>query len=299
MSGEFRGYFGPGTGSDAELAMVYQNPFQMKQPELGRKVAELRKARGLTQEELVERCNVTVRTIQRIEAGEVTPRPYTLKALFEALGYPWEEAMPPTAAPAPTLTYGYLAFALGLAYFFLAFFEIDREYRWVMEEQRGEVYPFLAIKLGTFFTYAGFLLGWLWVERYLPNRWLRLALWTMLGANVVWYGLDTYALLTGTVSLADFYAVKISCFGLGYILLGLGYWRYQALWTPWAKLLGALGVLAGGLLLSVIGVILGLIPLTLFELGQLILLIAALNRLVKPAPAESASSAGLVSATAE
>jgi transcriptional regulator with XRE-family HTH domain len=59
----------------------------MKQPELGRKISELRKAKGLTQEELVEKCNIGVRTIQRIEAGEVTPRIYTVKTIFAALDY--------------------------------------------------------------------------------------------------------------------------------------------------------------------------------------------------------------------
>jgi transcriptional regulator with XRE-family HTH domain len=59
----------------------------MNQPELGKKVAELRRAKGLTQEELVSKCNVTVRTLQRIESGVVTPRSYTIKTLFAALDY--------------------------------------------------------------------------------------------------------------------------------------------------------------------------------------------------------------------
>src|SRR5690606_18102453 len=67
--------------------MTKQNPMIMKQPELGLKIVELRKAKGLTQEELVERCNINVRTIQRIEAGEVTPRSYTIKSIMAALGY--------------------------------------------------------------------------------------------------------------------------------------------------------------------------------------------------------------------
>lgn len=46
----------------------------------------LRKERNLTQEELVERSHVSVRTIQRIEAGEVLPRMSTVKILLEALG---------------------------------------------------------------------------------------------------------------------------------------------------------------------------------------------------------------------
>ena len=59
----------------------------MKQPELGKKIAELRKAKGLTQEELVEKCNINVRTLQRIEVGEATPRSYTIKIIFAVLDY--------------------------------------------------------------------------------------------------------------------------------------------------------------------------------------------------------------------
>lgn len=57
----------------------------MKQPELGKKIVELRKSKGLTQEELVVKCNLNVRTLQRIESGEVTPRSYTIKTIFTAL----------------------------------------------------------------------------------------------------------------------------------------------------------------------------------------------------------------------
>jgi transcriptional regulator with XRE-family HTH domain len=59
----------------------------MKQPHLGRKIAELRKAKGFTQEELVEKCNLSVRTLQRIESGEVSPRSYTQRLIFKALEY--------------------------------------------------------------------------------------------------------------------------------------------------------------------------------------------------------------------
>lgn len=67
----------------------------MNQPELGKKIAELRKLKGLTQEELVERCNLSVRTLQRIEYGEVTPRAYTLKLIFEALDYKLDNSLEP------------------------------------------------------------------------------------------------------------------------------------------------------------------------------------------------------------
>lgn len=60
---------------------------KMKQPELGKKIAELRKAKGYTQEELVEMCNLSVRTLQRIESGEVVPRSHTIRVIFAALDY--------------------------------------------------------------------------------------------------------------------------------------------------------------------------------------------------------------------
>jgi uncharacterized Tic20 family protein/DNA-binding Xre family transcriptional regulator len=59
----------------------------MKQPELGLKVAELRQQKGLTQEKLAEMCEVSSRTIQRIESGEVDPRAYTLQCLNAALDF--------------------------------------------------------------------------------------------------------------------------------------------------------------------------------------------------------------------
>jgi transcriptional regulator with XRE-family HTH domain len=59
----------------------------MKQPELGQKIQELRRKKGLTQEELVDTCKLNVRTLQRIESGEVNPRSYTTKIIFNALDY--------------------------------------------------------------------------------------------------------------------------------------------------------------------------------------------------------------------
>jgi uncharacterized Tic20 family protein/DNA-binding XRE family transcriptional regulator len=59
----------------------------MKQPDLGLKVAELRQQKGLTQEKLAEMCEVSSRTIQRIESGEVDPRAYTLQCLNATLEF--------------------------------------------------------------------------------------------------------------------------------------------------------------------------------------------------------------------
>ena len=59
----------------------------MNQPDLGLKVNELRQLKGLTQEQLAEACEVSARTIQRIENGEVDPRAYTLQCLSSSLDF--------------------------------------------------------------------------------------------------------------------------------------------------------------------------------------------------------------------
>lgn len=66
--------------------MKRENFYTMKQPELGKKISKIRKEKGLTQEELVNKCNINVRTIQRIEAGEVNPRSFTIKTIISVLG---------------------------------------------------------------------------------------------------------------------------------------------------------------------------------------------------------------------
>ena len=63
----------------------------MNQPDLGLKVSELRQQKRLTQEQLAEQCEVSARTIQRIESGEVDPRAYTLHCLGEVLEFDFGE----------------------------------------------------------------------------------------------------------------------------------------------------------------------------------------------------------------
>ena len=59
----------------------------MEQPELGIRVSTLRQEKGFTQEQLAEYCEVSTRTIQRIENGEVEPRPFTRNSLSNVLEF--------------------------------------------------------------------------------------------------------------------------------------------------------------------------------------------------------------------
>jgi len=59
----------------------------MDKLEFGTKLIEVRKAKGLTQEDVAEKSKITVRTIQRIESRVVKPRAFTIKIISESLGF--------------------------------------------------------------------------------------------------------------------------------------------------------------------------------------------------------------------
>lgn len=64
----------------------------MEKLDFGTKLIDVRKAKGLTQEEVAEKCKITVRTIQRVESGLVKPRAYTIKTISDVLGFDFFEA---------------------------------------------------------------------------------------------------------------------------------------------------------------------------------------------------------------
>ena len=59
----------------------------MNNQNLAIRIKDLRKRKGLSQENLSEESKLSLRTIQRIESGTVTPRAYTIKQISEALGF--------------------------------------------------------------------------------------------------------------------------------------------------------------------------------------------------------------------
>jgi transcriptional regulator with XRE-family HTH domain len=56
----------------------------------GELIRELRQKKGLTQEDLAAKTDISIRTIQRIESGEVDPRAYTLQSIAAALEVDFE-----------------------------------------------------------------------------------------------------------------------------------------------------------------------------------------------------------------
>ena len=53
---------------------------------IGEQIKQARQQKKLSQIEFADKCNLNIRTIQRIENDEVSPRLYTLRILSEVLG---------------------------------------------------------------------------------------------------------------------------------------------------------------------------------------------------------------------
>ncbi len=58
---------------------------------IGQFIKEKRTQKGMTQEELAEKTAISIRTIQRIEKGEVDPRTFTLQTIASVLEFPYDD----------------------------------------------------------------------------------------------------------------------------------------------------------------------------------------------------------------
>jgi transcriptional regulator with XRE-family HTH domain len=57
-----------------------------KEEEIGKKIVEIRKERGMTQRDLAARCGIAQSTIYRIEAGKFAVRLDLLESIANVLG---------------------------------------------------------------------------------------------------------------------------------------------------------------------------------------------------------------------
>ncbi len=280
MSGEILPFFGLYLKESNQLAMVKQNLYNMKQPLLGQKILEWRKAKGLTQEELVERCNINVRTIQRIEAGEVTPRFYTVKAILEVLEVKPEEMRSfqfekqedtGSGKLYPWLRFSFIA---GILYLVLAVIESVIDVQLFIEKTSfsagfGYVYTFLKMSvlvLFILFTGAFYKLGETFSNLFLKIMTVMLIIMisTFILEDVVsyWSGKD---LITGLI-----FRSLIS--GMVYVLFASSLLHLSKNQGATYIIAGTLGILTGVSFLTVVFALPGLILLTLFEISLVVLL---------------------------
>lgn len=229
----------------------------MKQPELGQKIAELRKEKGLTQEELVDLCNISVRTIQRIETGEVTPRSYTVKTILSALGHDLKDIREeeiPSKSRKRTLQLGWI---FGIIYLLLGFLEGPVDMMRFSEDLTGtpgsfffpvEDYSqsfYLLLKILVLGSYIFFIRGFVALGSRLNNSLLKIISMLLIGLMIFTIAHDITSLFWTPVDQL-FVLMGISvAFGVLGVIFGISLIQIQKTLGPICLIAGILEIIAG------------------------------------------------------
>lgn len=236
----------------------------MQQPELGKRLTALRKEKNLTQEELVEKSHVSVRTIQRIEAGEVLPRMSTVKILLEALGEDYEsfstkpiETM--ETKKNTTLTFSpntlLVAALAGIVYLVLQIILGAMDIAWVISEVRwkftmNSVYAGLTVAM--VLSYIVFMWGFISLSTLFENVMLKAIACVLVIATIALGVMDIATL--GVENAEDLwipYSTAAVLFGALSIVFGVALMRLQDSMGEICRIAGFLEIALGICLITV------------------------------------------------
>jgi len=269
----------------------------MKQPELGRKISELRKEKGLTQEELVDKCNISVRTLQRIESGEVTPRSYTVRTIMAALEYDlarisdkddkeknlidWlKDILLIDIDPDKTgyhlvkqLKYSWI---FGLIYFVLGFLEGAADYYRISEDQMVFSIPFyIILKILVLISFFFFQRGFILVGHLLKNYLLKIMSFVIIFGMFLVIIYDITSLFQHSIEREFILGAQALTFGAIGILYGVSLLKLQRTFGQKPIIAGIFEIFAACFLLTILLAFIGLIILIPAELLEIIILYKA------------------------
>lgn len=268
--------------------MIHKNIHTMKQPELGKRIYELRKGKGLTQEELVEQCNINVRTIQRIEAGEVNPRSYTVKIILEVLGEDLNEVEVDsitekiktdwTKNELRTLKNSWV---FGIFYSILTLIGIlILIYFATIKVSNFGVLAFkIPYAIVFFILIIPFLNGYKILAKKFNNTLLINAVYVYLGVSVIMTIIMLFSKSSGFISALEITLSVISMvvFGVGELIMGLGILKLKENVGSLTHIIGIIKIVNGIMLFTVI-----LAPIALFlSIVVLVLEVVFLNNMSK------------------
>ena len=261
--------------------MEFKNQHIMKQPELGKKILELRKSKGLTQEELVEQCNINVRTIQRIEAGDVSPRSYTLKAILDVLGFDFETIFEESYTPSKfDSILGIdknslpkqlnLSFIFGIVFFIVGFLEIVVDFLAFKEDWLFKVI-YIVVKSLSFISLLFFFRGFIIAGGMYKNYLLQISSFL-----IIVFSLFLSVVEASTLFFSDEFDgvigfTKLITFGVLSILLGVSILRLKE-YGDLSKWTGILEIITGASLLLVIFAPIGAVTQAIVEIFEIILI---------------------------
>jgi transcriptional regulator with XRE-family HTH domain len=283
------------TSSIITLPKTISETIAMKQPELGKKILELRKAKGFTQEELVDKCNISVRTLQRIETGEVTPRSYTIKTILAALDddlsaiQDTDETVTRTLIQSlkkhllleihPAVSPDYftqqlnIAWISGLLYFLIGFFEGAAEY--FRYKDQVIIYSttfYILIKTSYVIAHILFQRGFIFLGGLYKNYLLRIISFILIFGNILIIGYDIASLFYDSLERQFVLGSEAIVFGCIGILYGISLRRLRKQLGTVATYAGVFELLTGCFFLTVVLSFVGFIVRIPAELLEIIML---------------------------
>ncbi len=249
----------------------------MKQPELGQRLTELRKTKNLTQEELVEACNVSVRTIQRIESGEVTPRTSTIKIILAALGEDlrsFHQSHQGSGNEALERSENSLqiAWVAGIVYFIIGFLEAGLDYARIEEGDSSVPLEFyIPVKIVSLLSFVLFMGGMVVLANFFSNSILKIASYLLIGFTTVILVFDVFTLFVPVSDQTLLFIMPSQSISIGVaaIIFGIGLIKLQDGMGRMAFLAGVFELIIGFCFAVVILFILGyilMIPAIILEI---------------------------------
>jgi len=257
----------------------------MKQPELGYKIQNWRKAKGLTQEELVEKCNLNVRTLQRIEAGEVLPRSYTIKSILEVLNVDFselnlkeEQQNQFSSLLGDKRSYFKWGAIIGIIYLCLSFVEGFMEIGF-HDENISDVsgFNYSLVKIGVMLTFTIFYYPIYLIGKALKDSLITVSSLFLMVLIMISNINDIAVFYTSYMSVEVVLVVRSVMFGIGYLLIGTAFVMRQKSLGTLSLVIGIFAIVTGLGFISVLMAIPALFTLTIFEILLLVLIVKAMN----------------------
>lgn len=252
--------------------MENKNLLIMKQPALGKKISELRKQKGLTQEELVEKCNINVRTIQRIEAGETSPRSFTIKTILEALEADFDISSFTNDIEINEYDRKVLntAWIFGIIYLVFGFFETTIDvYSFIEGEIYTGVVTYTSIKIISSITFVIFFRGFLKIAKLYSYKLLEIIVYIFMLAYVLAELYDIFLIYFSDGLIVTITVVELLVFGIIQIIFGASLLKLKTKLGTLIQVNGVLEIVLGvclvTLFLAGVGAFL-LIPTTILEI---------------------------------
>ncbi len=255
-----------------------------KQPELGQTIHELRQQKKWTQEELVEKCNLNVRTLQRIEAGEVTPRDYTVRAILSALEYN-VESIEKSLESRSALKWLNLAWIMGIIYFLSGFGEFWVDYVRFVSSSHYFPLIYTAVKLLVLVSFSAFIFGFVKIGEWFMSDFLRISAYLMIATLGIILLFDIISLF-GDFTESEFLSIKVVesvCLGAVEVLFGIAILRLGSKLGTAATVAGIFEIIVGACFVTVLLIPVGLFLLIPATILDIVVLFKAHNQIQKGA----------------